>query len=217
MKVASFCPFHLGMNNFYNDFRERFHDWVGDLHFSSNQRRALIGLFLIVCLFSIGVVTRGHPAQVIETAPVIVAPPLLVIDVAGGVKTPGVYSLPADSRVMDAIKSAGGVKKGMDMSEINLARLLRDGEQIYVDQLVAINPSIRTPTVRNVKKKNGPVNINRASAQELDALPGIGPVLAERIIKFRKVNGPFSLPEDLKKVSGIGSSKFAQFKSKIKL
>lgn len=205
------------MNNFYNDFRERLHNWVGDLHFSSNQRRALIGVFLIVCLFSIGVVTRGHPQQVIETAPVIVSPPLLVIDVAGGVKTPGVYSLPADSRVMDAIKSAGGVKKGMDMSEINLARLLRDGEQIFVDPLVVTNPSIRAATVRSVKKKNGPVNINRASAQELDALPGIGPVLAERIIKFRKVNGPFSLPEDLQKVSGIGSSKFAQFKSKIKL
>ena len=205
------------MNNFYNDYRERLHDWVGDLHFSSNQRRALIGVFLLVCLISFGVVTRGHPQQVIETAPVIVAPPLLVVDVAGGVKVPGVYSLPADSRVMDAIKAAGGIEKGMDMSEINLARILRDGEQIYVDPLVAVDTSNKGTTIRSVKKKNGPININRASARELDALPGIGPVLAERIVKFRKVNGPFSLPEDLQKVSGIGSSKFAQFKSKIKV
>ena len=205
------------MNNFYNDYRERFHDWMRDLHFSSNQRRAFIGVFLLVCLISFGVVTRGHPQQIVETAPVIVAPPLLVVDVAGGVRTPGVYSLPADSRVMDAIKAAGGVGKGMDMSEINLARVLRDGEQIYVDSLVATNTSATVSTVRSVKKKSGPVNINRASVKELDALPGIGPVLAERIVKFRKINGPFSLPEDLQKVSGIGASKFAQFRSKIKV
>ena len=205
------------MNNFYNDYRERLHDWIGNLHFSSNQRRALIGVFLLVCFISFGVVTRGHPQQVIETAPVIVAPPPLVVDVAGGVKTPGVYSLPAESRVMDAIKAAGGVGKGMDTSEINLARILRDGEQIYVDSLAAIDTSVKVSAVRSVKKKSGPININRASVKELDALPGIGPVLAERIVKFRKINGPFSLPEDLQKVSGIGTSKFAQFRSKIKV
>lgn len=205
------------MNDFYNGLRERFHDWVGDLHFSTNQRRALIAAFLIVCIISFGVVTRGHPEQVVETAPVVVAPPLLLVDVAGGVKTPGVYSLPADSRVMDAIKAAGGINKGMDMSEINLARVLRDGEQIYVDPLIAVSTPGKATNVRSIKKKAGPININRATAKELDALPGIGPVLAERIVTFRKVNGPFSLPEDLQKVSGIGTSKFAQFKSKIKV
>lgn len=205
------------MNDFYNNIRERLHDRLSDLHFSTQQRRALLGVFLLVCIISVGVVTRGQPEQIIETAPVVIAPPPLVVDVAGGVKRPGVYSLPAEARVMDAIKAAGGAEKGMDMSEINLARMLRDGEQIYVEPLVVTGTYRSTGSSKVVKRRSGPININRATAKELETLTGIGPVLAQRIVSYRKVNGPFILLEDLQKVSGIGTSKFAQIKSKIRV
>lgn len=205
------------MNDFYNNIRERLHDRLSDLHFSTQQRRALLGVFLVICLISVGVVTRGQPEQIIETAPVVIAPPPLVVDVAGGVKRPGVYSLPAEARVMDAIKAAGGAEKGMDMSEINLARMLRDGEQIYVEPLVVTGTNRSTGSQRVVKRRSGPININRATTAELETLSGIGPVLAARIVSYRRVNGPFILLEDLQKVSGIGTSKFAQIKSKIRV
>jgi len=205
------------MNDFYSNIRERLHDRLSDLHFSTTQRRALLGVFLIICLISVGVVTRGQPEQIMETAPIVIAPPPLVVDVAGGVKRPGVYSLPADARVMDAIKAAGGAEQGMDMSEINLARMLRDGEQIYVEPLVLTGTYKSTKSPRIVKRRSGPINLNRATAAELETLSGIGPVLAARIVSYRKVNGPFIVLEDLQKVSGIGTSKFAQIKSKIRV
>jgi competence protein ComEA len=205
------------MNDFYNNIRERLHDRLSDLHFSTQQRRALLGVFLVTCIISVGVVTRGQPEQIIETAPIVVVPPPLVVDVAGGVKRPGVYSLPAEARVMDAIKAAGGAEQGMDMSEINLARMLRDGEQIYVEPLVLTGTYKSTGSPRIAKRHRGPININRATSKELEALTGIGPVLAQRIVSYRKVNGPFILLEDLQKVSGIGTSTFAKIKSKIKV
>ena len=97
-----------------------------------------------------------------------------------------------------------------------MARIVKDGEQVYVDPTVDSAVSRGAPT-RVVKKKSGPININRATAGELDALPGIGPVLASRIIDYRKTNGPFISVDDLQKVSGIGSAKFAQFKSKVRV
>lgn len=158
---------------------------------------------------------RGTSHDVAIAAPIVLAPPVrITVDVAGGVNSPGVYSLPAQSRVIDAIKAAGNAKVGSDLSDINLARIIKDGEQIYVDLPTGAQKStIKT----QVQKKSGPVNINRATISEFDSLPGIGPVLAQRIFAYRKVNGPFTLIEDLQKVSGIGSAKFAELKSKIRV
>jgi competence protein ComEA len=198
------------MGDIFNDYRERFEDWVADLQFSANHKRALILLFVLVSIVSIAVVARGHSQPVVETAP--------IVDVAGAVKSPGVYSLPANSRVIDAIAAAGGAAAHADTSDINLARLIKDGEQVYVDLKAASTPFVQDGPTRNaVKKKSGPININRATAGELDGLPGIGPVLASRIIDYRKANGPFASVDDLQKVSGIGVSKFAQFKSKVRV
>lgn len=206
------------MNDFFTDYRERFQDWVDSLHFSAIHKRALIAVFVLVCVASVAVVARGHSAPVIESAPIVVAPPKVTVDVAGGVKSPGVYELPANSRVMDAINAAGGASSGADTGDINLARIVKDGEQIYVDLASVSNSFVQgSGTARVVKKKSGPININRATAGELDSLPGIGPVLASRIIDYRKANGPFATVDDLQKVSGIGSAKFAQFKSKVRV
>jgi competence protein ComEA len=142
---------------------------------------------------------------------------LLVVDVAGAVLNPGVYSLPMNSRVIDAINAAGNVLKGADVSDINLARLLKDGEQVYVYAASRGSSSLRS-TARSAPPRNtGPIAINRASAKELEALDGIGPVLASRIVAYRNANGPFVTLEALLEVSGIGPAKFAQFKEKIRL
>jgi competence protein ComEA len=200
-----------------SDLRERLQDWIEDLHFTTVHKRALIAVFVIVCAVSAVVVFRGHSQPILEAPPIVIAPPKVMVDVAGGVKSPGLYELPANSRVMDAITAAGGTRPGTDTSDINLARIIKDGEQIYVDPVTATNTNQITRSTRVAKKKSGPININRASAGELDALPGIGPVVASRIIEYRKTNGPFTSVDDLQKVSGIGVAKFAQFKSKVRV
>jgi competence protein ComEA len=121
--------------------------------------------------------------------------------------------LTGKSRVIDAIKAAGDSAPGADLSTINLARVLNDGEQIYVDSLVMNSSGQRV----SKKTPSGPININRATARQLDALDGIGPVIAARIVEYRKINGSFLSVDDLQKVSGIGAAKFAQIKSKVRI
>jgi competence protein ComEA len=141
--------------------------------------------------------------------------PALVIDVTGEVVSPGVYELPAGSRVIDAIKAAGGARPKAALSELNLARIIKDGEQIYVDPIYTAGSPTRAGS--KAAAPRGPININRANASDLDSLDGIGPVIAKRIIAYRTTNGPFVVLEDLLKVSGIGDAKFAQFKEKIRV
>ena len=189
--------------------------WWFDLHFSRHQKMALAILASIVLILSVFVVFRGNTQEnsVSEIIPITVAEPKIFVDVTGAVNRPGVYSLTGRSRVIDAIKAAGDSAPGADLSTINLARVLNDGEQIYVDSTV-INSS-----GKRVSKKvaSGPININRATLRQLDSLDGIGPVIAGRIIDYRKKNGSFLTVDDLQKVSGIGAAKFAQIKSKVRI
>jgi competence protein ComEA len=196
-------------------------NWWDDLAFTSVQRKSLLALAVLIfassgVLFLLGASEEIVAAEVTEIEmPETVM--LLVVDVAGAVLNPGVYSLPMNSRVIDAINAAGNVLKGADVSDINLARLLKDGEQVYVYAASRGSSSSRS-TVRSAPPRNtGPIAINRASAKELEALDGIGPVLAGRIIAYRNANGPFVTLEALLEVSGIGPAKFAQFKEKIRL
>jgi competence protein ComEA len=209
------------MNELLNEYRDRYQGWIAGLHFSSLHKRALLVVVLLVCAVSVAVVFRGSAEPIAAPAPIALAPPKVTVDIAGGVNDPGVYSLPANSRVIDAIKAAGNAKRGTDLSDINLARIVKDGEQIYVDPVIVISKiqlrSQSVGVVRPAKKKSGPININRATATEFDTLPGIGPVLAQRIMKYRKTNGPFTTIEDMQKVSGIGTSKFAGLKSKVRV
>jgi competence protein ComEA len=189
--------------------------WWFDLHFSHNQKKALAAIGALAILFSIFIVVRGNsePDAPVEIVPITIAEPEIFVDVAGAVNRPGVYSLTGKSRVIDAIKAAGDSAPGADLSTINLARVLNDGEQIYVDSTVVNSAGKRV----SKKVPTGPININRATARQLDALDGIGPVIAGRIVQYRKVNGSFLSIEDLQKVSGIGPAKFAQIKSKVRI
>jgi competence protein ComEA len=196
------------------DLWERINYWWHDLAYSNTQKRALLIMGVVLLVLSSFVVFRGSSKEVIAAPqiPIEVSIPEVTIDVAGAVNNPGVYSLPAQSRVIDALRAAGNSVTGSDLSDLNLARVVKDGEQIYV------NPTMRTVNGNRIIKKvvpRGPININRASAKEFDGLAGIGPVIAKRIVEYRRVNGPFMAIEDLQKVSGIGSAKFEEFKSKI--
>jgi competence protein ComEA len=194
---------------------ESLSQWWFDLHFSHNQKRALGLIAAIVLILSVFIVIRGNTqsSAVPEIVPVTLAEPEIFVDVTGAVNKPGVYSLTGKSRVIDAIKAAGDSAPGADLSTINLARVLNDGEQIYVDSLVMNSSGQRV----SKKTPSGPININRATARQLDALDGIGPVIAARIVEYRKINGSFLSVDDLQKVSGIGAAKFAQIKSKVRI
>ena len=190
-------------------------NWWFDLHYSTNQKRALLILAGLLLLLSVFVVFRGNSES--NAAPVItpitVVEPEIFVDVTGAVNKPGVYTLKGKSRVIDAIKAAGDSAPGADLSTINLARIVNDGEQIYVDSTVVNAAGVRV----SKSIHTGPININRATARQLDALDGIGPVIAQRIVDYRKANGSFVTIDDLQKVSGIGAAKFAQIKAKVRI
>ena len=202
------------MNHFTQAF-ESISNWWYELHYSHIQKRALLILGALVILFSSFIVLRGGSHEVVEPPIVAVqiAAPEIFIDVTGAVNNPGVYTLAANSRVIDAIKAAGDSAPGADLSTVNLARVLSDGEQIYVDATIVNSAGVRISKI----VRSGPININRATLSQFDSLDGIGPVIAKRIIKYRKVNGPFLTVEDLQKVSGIGVAKFATIKSKVRV
>lgn len=190
-------------------------NWWFDLHYSQNQKRALLILAGSLLLLSLFLVIRGNttPNAAPVITPIAVAEPEIFVDVTGAVNKPGVYTLKGKSRVIDAIKAAGDTAPGADLSTINLARIVNDGEQIYVDSTVINSAGVRVST--SIHK--GPININRATARQLDALDGIGPVIAQRIVDYRKANGFFLTIDDLQKVSGIGAAKFAQIKAKVRI
>jgi competence protein ComEA len=197
------------------DAFESITQWWFDLHFSRNQKIALSIIASAVLALSVLIVLRGNTQinSAPEIIPVTIAEPEIFVDVTGAVNNPGVYSLTGRSRVIDAIKAAGDSAPGADLSTINLARVLNDGEQIYVDSTVVNSFGQRV----SKKVSSGPININRATLRQLDALDGIGPVIAGRIIEYRKKNGSFLTIDDLQKVSGIGAAKFAQIKSKVRI
>ena len=202
------------MDQLRNAF-ESISQWWFDLHFSRNQKIALAIVAAIVLALSVLIVLRGNTqiTAAPEIIPITIAEPEIFVDVTGAVNRPGVYSLTGRSRVIDAIKAAGDSAPGADLSTINLARVLNDGEQIYVDSTVVNSSGQRV----SKKVASGPININRATLRQLDALNGIGPVIAGRIIEYRKKNGSFLTIDDLQKVSGIGAAKFAQIKSKVRI
>jgi len=194
---------------------ESLSNWWFDLHYSQNQKRALLVAGSLLLLFSLFIVFRGNTeaSAAPEVTPITVVEPEIFVDVAGAVNKPGVYTLTGKSRVIDAIKAAGDSAPGADLSTINLARILNDGEQIYVDSTVVYPSGVRV----SKSIHTGPININRATAKQLDGLDGIGPVIAQRIVDYRKKNGSFISIDDLQKVSGIGAAKFAQIKAKVRI
>jgi competence protein ComEA len=159
--------------------------------------------------------TPAAPSASTATASASASPsaPPVVVHVAGSVRRPGIVTLPAGSRVVDALQAAGGSRKGTDLASLNLARPLADGEQILVGTGVPAAPSVAgtpgAPTADGSAAGGVLVNLNTATSAELEELPGIGPVTAASILQWRTEHGRFTSVEELLEVSGIGEARLA--------
>jgi competence protein ComEA len=181
------------------------------------SRQLLISLAALVAVASLVLVAINRPeaptgefeiseglneAETIEQ--------FLYVHIVGEIKTPGMYQLPLGARLVDAVFAAGGLTADADNSSVNLARELSDGEQIVVFRVGEIAEA-------GGAAPGGLISINRATAEQLEDLPGIGPALSSRIIAYRDANGGFKTKEDLLNVSGIGDSIYAGFADLITL
>jgi competence protein ComEA len=141
------------------------------------------------------------------------SPAMLIVDVAGAVRTPGVYEFAEGERVVDAIERAGGPRPKADLSLLNLAAPLVDGTQILVPK---IGPAVTgVPGETAPGSSSGLINVNTASATELETLSGIGEVLAATIVEYRTQNGPFASVDDLLDVSGIGPATLEEIRDQV--
>jgi competence protein ComEA len=138
------------------------------------------------------------------------APGTVIVYVSGAVGAPDVYELPLDARVKDLVLAAGGLTADADPERINLAERLKDSEHIHVPRLGETALPGTDVAITGSATQDSLLNLNTASASDLDGLPGIGQSFAERIIEYRTANGPFTSVEDLQKVKGIGAALIAK-------
>lgn len=144
----------------------------------------------------------------------------IVVYVCGAVKNNQVVTLKQNSRVCDAIEAVGGLNNDADLTNINLAYILEDGEKIYIPKKgeeiqETTSSSGQSTTYSSISTKNSKININKATQTELETIPGVGPSTALKILDYREKNGKFSSIEDIKNVSGIGDAKFEKIKDYI--
>ena len=148
----------------------------------------------------------------------------IFVHIAGCVKKEGMLELSSNSRIADAIEKAGGLTQDADLSDINLAYILEDGMKIYIpnqnerqenNEITENIPNTATMQIQDTNKKQDVININTATQEELDTLPGIGPATAIKIIEYRKEKGKFKQKEEIKEVSGIGEAKYEKIKEYI--
>lgn len=142
----------------------------------------------------------------------------IVVDVSGKVREPGIQRLPAGSRVADALKAAGGVRPGTNTDTLNRARFLVDGEQVIVGGPAAPAPAPGTggSAPGGPAGPAAPVSLNTATVDQLDTLPGVGPVLAQHIVDYRTQHGGFRAVDELREVNGIGDRRFADLRNLVR-
>ncbi len=160
----------------------------------------LIGLLAAAVIWLAASPPRGEPVILLPTPTL----GLITVHVSGAVLTPGVYSLPAGSRVEDAVLAAGGFAPGAEEDGINLAAEVVDGQQVDVPGIVSTS-----------HVNAGRVNINTATVDELDALPGIGPTTAQEIVDYRLEHGNFASIQEIRNVPGIGPATYDKIKDYI--
>lgn len=151
------------------------------------------------------------PLEPVAAAP---ARPALVVHVVGEVRRPGLYRLPAGARIADAVRRAGGARRDADLAALNLAAPLVDGVQVLVPARADTSspPPARGAPGSGDDTATGPLSLSSATVDELDELPGIGPVTAQRIVDYRSEHGPFGSVDDLDAVPGIGPARLEQLR-----
>jgi competence protein ComEA len=203
----------------------------GRIRLERSAATAVVVVALLGVVVAVGGWWRARPQGVAAPQRAIVAatptptPASVVVDMQGRVRRPGIVRLPAGSRVVDALAAAGGATGGASTATLNLARVLTDGEQLFV----GVPPSAGAPPAgapsAGVGSAAGPaatgpgalLDLNSATLEQLDGLPGVGPVLAQRIIDFRTEHGRFTAVDELQEVPGIGPAKYASLERKVRV
>ena len=186
--------------------------------FSLTQRRALLtalGAVLVALAAARFLLPPSPaPAPAAPLPPPSAAPgpaPALVVHVVGAVRQPGLYRLAPGKRIFDAVTRAGGLTPRADAAQINLAAPLADGEQVVVPARTASAGARGSPS-GGAPGTAGPVHLNTASVEELDALPGVGPVTAQKIVDYRTAHGAFTSVDELDAIPGIGPARLGDLR-----
>jgi competence protein ComEA len=193
---------------------------VDALPIAVSTRRLVAAGLLVLALVVLGVrhVRPGAHSAALAVAPIRVAPaasarpraaPGLVVDVEGAVRRPGLVHLSPGSRVADAVARAGGTTRKADRTGVNLAAPVSDGQQVVVPRRGSVGSS---PAGAGGAPASGPLSLSSATAEQLDALPGVGPVTAQKIVDYRTQHGAFHSVDELDAISGIGPARIADLR-----
>ena len=205
---------------FFDEWKEKWESW------SLSAKAAVVGGILLI-LVGVGGLFSKKEESVEETEVVVTTvlaektevsttqETVIFVDIKGEVKNPGVYQMKVGDRVKDALEAAGGLTEEADSQKVNLAKRLEDQMVIVVPKVGEEAEEIPAGETRNEATKEGKVNINTATVEELKTLKGVGEKKAEAIIEYRKKNGSFQTKEDLMKVRGIGKKLFESFQERI--
>lgn len=205
---------------FFDEWKEKWESW------SLSAKTAVIGGVLLILVGVGGLFSKKEESveetTVVETTVVAekaevstTQEAVIFVDIKGAVKNPGVYQMKVGDRVKDALDAAGGLTEEADSQKVNLAKRLEDQMVIVVPKVGEESEEIPTGETRKEATKEGKVNINTATVEELKTLKGVGEKKAEAIIEYRKKNGSFKTKEDLMKVRGIGKKLFESFEERI--
>ena len=205
---------------FFDEWKEKWESW------SLSAKAAVIGGILLI-LVGVGGLFSQKEESVEEIEAVVTTvlaektevsttqETVIFVDIKGAVKNPGVYQMKVGDRVKDALDAAGGLTDEADSQKVNLAKRLEDQMAIVVPKVGEEAEEIPAGETRKEATKEGKVNINTATVEELKTLKGVGEKKAEAIIEYRKKNGSFQTKEDLMKVRGIGKKLFESFQERI--
>ena len=205
---------------FFDEWKEKWESW------SLSAKAAVIGGILLILVGVGGLFSKKEESveetTVVETTMLAeksevstTQETVIFVDIKGAVKNPGVYQMKVGDRVKDALEAAGGLTAEADSQKVNLAKRLEDQMVIVVPKVGEEAEEIPAGETRNEATKEGKVNINTATVEELKTLKGVGEKKAEAIIEYRKKNGSFQTKEDLMKVRGIGKKLFESFQERI--
>lgn len=205
---------------FFDEWKEKWESW------SLSAKAAVIGGILLILVGVGGLFSKREESvegtTVVETTMLVektevstTQETVIFVDIKGAVKNPGVYQMKVGDRVKDALDAAGGLTDEADSQKVNLAKRLEDQMAIVVPKVGEEAEEIPAGETSKEEAKEGKVNINTATVEELKTLKGVGEKKAEAIIEYRKKNGSFQTKEDLMKVRGIGKKLFESFQERI--
>lgn len=158
-----------------------------------------------------GIIVRDEEPKPRETSP----PATIYVQICGAVKNPGVYRVQKGARLFEVVNMAGGLSPNADAQKVNLAKVVEDGEKVCIPRVGDVVDSSSKKVGDAQKADSKLINVNQATVEELERLPGIGRTIAKRIVEYREKNGPFNGPSDLLKVKGIGEKKLEKIRGMI--